>query len=120
MRDAFGQVNGQHRFGATAETYPPSLAGAEAQKREAARWGVQTQADAEKPKNTAEVYLGTKIGNAVLPVPGHFNDFQRHAAKDVGSIAGLNVLRIVNELAAPVIAYGLDKNRGGRALRTHL
>lgn len=62
-----------------------------------------------KLKETAESYLGTKVKNAVITVPAYFNDSQRQATKDAGAIAGLNVLRIINEPTAAAIAYGLDK-----------
>nr|QKY88639.1 Hsp 70 cognate [Tetracapsuloides bryosalmonae] len=62
-----------------------------------------------KMKETAEAYLGTKVTNAVVTVPAYFNDSQRQATKDAGTIAGLNVLRIINEPTAAAIAYGLDK-----------
>merc|ERR1711871_185312 len=62
-----------------------------------------------KMKETAEAYLGEKVPNAVVTVPAYFNDAQRQATKDAGSIAGLNVLRIINEPTAAAIAYGLDK-----------
>ena len=60
-------------------------------------------------KSTAEDYLGRKVSNAVITVPAYFNDQQRQATKDAGTIAGLNVLRIINEPTAAAIAYGLDK-----------
>merc|ERR1712185_855449 len=60
-------------------------------------------------KETAEAYLGTKVNDAVVTVPAYFNDSQRQATKDAGSIAGLNVLRIINEPTTAAIAYGLDK-----------
>lgn len=63
-----------------------------------------------KMKDTAEAYLGEKVTNAVITVPAYFNDSQRQATKDAGAIAGLNVLRIVNEPTAAALAYGLDKN----------
>ena len=63
-----------------------------------------------KMKETAEAYLGQKITNAVVTVPAYFNDAQRLATKDAGAIAGLNVLRIINEPTAAALAYGLDKN----------
>jgi L1 cell adhesion molecule like protein len=66
-----------------------------------------------KMKETAEVYLGSKINNAVITVPAYFNDSQRQATKDAGSIAGLNVMRIINEPTAAALAYGLDKNLKG-------
>merc|ERR1719201_2522991 len=64
-------------------------------------------------KETAESYLGEKTSNAVVTVPAHFNDAQRQATKDAGTIAGLNVLRIINEPTAAAIAYGLDKKGAG-------
>ena len=60
-------------------------------------------------KETAESYLGTTVSDAVVTVPAYFNDSQRQATKDAGAIAGLNVLRIINEPTAAAIAYGLDK-----------
>jgi len=60
-------------------------------------------------KETAEAYLGKTVSNAVVTVPAYFNDSQRQATKDAGTIAGLNVLRIINEPTAAAIAYGLDK-----------
>ena len=62
-----------------------------------------------KMKDIAEAYLGKKVENAVVTVPAYFNDNQRQATKDAGIIAGLNVLRVVNEPTAAAIAYGLDK-----------
>ncbi|XP_073468553.1 heat shock 70 kDa protein-like [Aquarana catesbeiana] len=66
-----------------------------------------------KMKETAEVYLGHPVRNAVITVPAYFNDSQRQATKDARVIAGLNVLRIVNEPTAAAIAYGLDKGSRG-------
>ncbi|GAA5825427.1 hypothetical protein JCM11251_006978 [Rhodosporidiobolus azoricus] len=66
-----------------------------------------------KMKETAEAYLGGSINNAVVTVPAYFNDSQRQATKDSGVIAGLNVLRIINEPTAAAIAYGLDKKTEG-------
>jgi heat shock protein 1/8 len=63
-----------------------------------------------KMKETAENFLGKKINDAVITVPAYFNDSQRQATKDAGMIAGLNVLRIINEPTAAALAYGLDKN----------
>ena len=63
-----------------------------------------------KMKETAENFLGKKINEAVITVPAYFNDSQRQATKDSGLIAGLNVLRIINEPTAAALAYGLDKN----------
>ena len=60
-------------------------------------------------KTVDENFLGTKVKNAVITVPSYFNDYQRQSTKDAGTIAGLNVLRIINELTAVAIAYGLDK-----------
>ena len=62
-----------------------------------------------KMKETAENYLGEKVTDAVITVPAYFNDSQRQATKDAGVIAGLNVLRVINEPTAAAIAYGLDK-----------
>jgi L1 cell adhesion molecule like protein len=62
-----------------------------------------------KMREIAEAYLGKEVKNAVITVPAYFNDSQRQATKDAGSIAGLNVLRIINEPTAAAIAYGLDK-----------
>lgn len=62
-----------------------------------------------KMKETAEAYLGKKVTHAVVTVPAYFNDAQRQATKDAGTIAGLNVMRIINEPTAAAIAYGLDK-----------
>ena len=62
-----------------------------------------------KMKDVAESYLGEKVVNAVVTVPAYFNDAQRAATKDAGTIAGLNVLRVVNEPTAAALAYGLDK-----------
>jgi L1 cell adhesion molecule like protein len=67
-----------------------------------------------KMKETAEAYLGRDVKNAVVTVPAYFNDSQRQATKDAGTIAGLNVLRIINEPTAAAIAYGLDKKEGER------
>ncbi|CAL9699899.1 unnamed protein product [Knipowitschia caucasica] len=66
-----------------------------------------------KMKEVAEAYLGHTVSNAVITVPAYFNDSQRQATKDAGVIAGLNVLRIINEPTAAAIAYGLDKGRSG-------
>ena len=63
----------------------------------------------QKMKEVAEAYLGKEVKNAVVTVPAYFNDSQRQATKDAGSISGLNVLRIINEPTAAAIAYGLDK-----------
>merc|ERR1719408_576916 len=65
-----------------------------------------------KMKETAEAYLGKDIKSAVVTVPAYFNDAQRQATKDAGTIAGLNVARIINEPTAAAIAYGLDKKGG--------
>ncbi|KAG7296925.1 Heat shock protein 68 [Plutella xylostella] len=66
-----------------------------------------------KMKEIAEAYLGTSVRDAVVTVPAYFNDSQRQATKDAGAIAGLNVLRIINEPTAAALAYGLDKNLKG-------
>jgi molecular chaperone DnaK len=65
----------------------------------------------QKMRQTAEDYLGEKVTDAVVTVPAYFNDSQRQATKDAGRIAGLNVLRIINEPTAAALAYGLDKKR---------
>merc|ERR1712193_474033 len=65
-----------------------------------------------KMKETAEAYLGSEVKDAVVTVPAYFNDSQRQATKDAGVIAGLNVLRIINEPTTAAIAYGLDKKKG--------
>ena len=64
-----------------------------------------------KLKNDAESYLGEKVTDAVVTVPAYFNDAQRQATKEAGEIAGLNVLRIINEPTAAALAYGLDKGK---------
>src|ERR1700716_3506984 len=64
-----------------------------------------------KLKEAAEAYLGEKVTQAVIPVPAYFNDSQRQATKDAGAVAGLEVLRIVNEPTAAALAYGLDKKK---------
>ncbi|XP_003740401.1 heat shock 70 kDa protein cognate 4 [Galendromus occidentalis] len=66
-----------------------------------------------KMKEIAEAYLGSTVSSAVITVPAYFNDSQRQATKDAGTIAGLNVLRIINEPTAAAIAYGLDKKAQG-------
>jgi L1 cell adhesion molecule like protein len=66
-----------------------------------------------KMKQTAEAYLGQDVRDAVITVPAYFNDSQRQATKDAGMIAGLNVLRIINEPTAAALAYGLDKKTSG-------
>jgi actin-like ATPase involved in cell morphogenesis len=65
----------------------------------------------QKMKQTAEDYLGTEVKQAVITVPAYFNDSQRQATKDAGKIAGLEVLRIINEPTAAALAYGLDKKK---------
>src|SRR5215468_3092947 len=67
----------------------------------------------QKMKETAEAYLGQKVEQAVITVPAYFNDAQRQATKDAGKIAGLEVLRIINEPTAAALAYGLDKQKSG-------
>lgn len=66
-----------------------------------------------KMKEVAQTYIGQKVRDAVITVPAYFNDSQRQATKDAGAIAGLNVLRIINEPTAAAIAYGLDKKNQG-------
>jgi molecular chaperone DnaK len=67
----------------------------------------------QKMKETAEAHLGQKVDQAVITVPAYFNDAQRQATKDAGKIAGLEVLRIINEPTAAALAYGLDKTKAG-------
>ena len=64
-------------------------------------------------KETAEAYLGEPVAQAVITVPAYFNDAQRQATKDAGKIAGLEVLRIINEPTAAALAYGMDKKKTG-------
>ena len=68
----------------------------------------------QKMRQTAEDYLGEKVTDAVITVPAYFDDSQRQATKDAGQIAGLNVLRIINEPTAASLAYGLDKKKDER------
>src|ERR1700744_5548575 len=70
----------------------------------------------QKLKRDAEAYLGEDITDAVITVPAYFNDSQRQATKEAGTIAGLNVLRIVNEPTAAALAYGLDKGEKGQTI----
>jgi molecular chaperone DnaK len=72
----------------------------------------------QKMKETAESYLGEDVSQAVITVPAYFNDAQRQATKDAGKIAGLEVLRIINEPTAAALAYGLDKE-GGRTIAVY-
>src|SRR3989454_8438008 len=65
----------------------------------------------QKLKSAAEDYLGQKVEKAVITVPAYFNDAQRQATKDAGRVAGLEVLRIINEPTAAALAYGLDKKK---------
>ena len=67
-----------------------------------------------KMKEIAEAYLGKTVKKAVVTVPAYFNDSQRQATKDAGVIAGLEILRIINEPTAAAIAYGLDKMADGK------
>merc|ERR1712196_433255 len=69
-----------------------------------------------KMKETAETYLGKPVTNAVVTVPAYFNDAQRQATKDAGTIAGLNVVRIINEPTAAAIAYGLNEKSGEKSI----
>src|SRR4030088_2441970 len=70
----------------------------------------------QKLKVDAEAYLGQKVTDAVITVPAYFNDAQRQATKDAGQIAGLNVVRIINEPTAAALAYGLDKKANEKIL----
>ncbi|CAK5089357.1 unnamed protein product [Meloidogyne enterolobii] len=82
-------------------------------QREGARPKIQVEVKGEMktffPEETAEAFLGQTVKDAVITVPAYFNDSQRQATKDAGTISGLNVLRIINEPTAAAIAYGLDK-----------
>ena len=69
-----------------------------------------------KLKADAEAYLGQTVTEAVITCPAYFSDSQRQATKDAGKIAGLNVLRIINEPTAAALAYGLDKDKGGKVM----
>ena len=69
-----------------------------------------------KLKADAEAYLGQKVTEAVITCPAYFSDSQRQATKDAGKIAGLNVLRIINEPTAAALAYGLDKDKSGKVM----
>ncbi len=72
-----------------------------------------------KMKETAEAYLGTSVTQAVITVPAYFNDAQRQATKDAGKIAGLEVLRIINEPTAAALAYGLDKSEHSKTIAVY-
>ncbi|MFT3722742.1 MAG: molecular chaperone DnaK [Hyphomonadaceae bacterium] len=72
-----------------------------------------------KMKETAEAYLGEKVSQAVITVPAYFNDAQRQATKDAGRVAGLEVLRIINEPTAAALAYGLDKKHDGKVIAVY-
>ncbi|RMX47455.1 hypothetical protein pdam_00002141 [Pocillopora damicornis] len=87
--------NGDAWFEANGQMYSPSQVGAFVLM---------------KMKETADSYLGTTVKNAVVTVPAYFNDSQRQATKDAGQIAGLNVLRVINEPTAAALAYGMDKS----------
>jgi len=73
----------------------------------------------QKMKETAESFLGSTVEQAVITVPAHFNDAQRQATKDAGKIAGLEVLRIINEPTAAALAYGLDKKDGQKTIAVY-
>jgi len=73
----------------------------------------------QKMKETAETYLGETVDQAVITVPAYFNDSQRQATKDAGKIAGLEVLRIINEPTAAALAYGLDKQGDGKTIAVY-
>jgi molecular chaperone DnaK len=73
----------------------------------------------QKMKETAEAYLGEKVEQAVITVPAYFNDAQRQATKDAGRIAGLEVLRIINEPTAAALAYGLDKKKESKTIAVY-
>ena len=73
----------------------------------------------QKMKETAEAYLGEKVEKAVITVPAYFNDAQRQATKDAGRIAGLEVLRIINEPTAAALSYGLDKKKDSKTIAVY-
>jgi molecular chaperone DnaK len=73
----------------------------------------------QKMKETAEAHLGEKVSQAVITVPAYFNDAQRQATKDAGKIAGLEVLRIINEPTAAALAYGMDKKGNGQTIAVY-
>ena len=73
----------------------------------------------QKMKETAEKYLGQEVTKAVITVPAYFNDAQRQATKDAGKIAGLEVLRIINEPTAASLAYGLDKKKENKKIAVY-
>jgi molecular chaperone DnaK len=73
----------------------------------------------QKLKADAEAYLGEKVTDAVITTPAYFNDAQRQATKDAGAIAGLNVLRIINEPTAAALAYGLDKKKESEVIAVY-
>jgi molecular chaperone DnaK len=73
----------------------------------------------QKMKETAENFLGEKVTKAVITVPAYFNDAQRQATKDAGKIAGLEVLRIINEPTAAALSYGIDKKEGNRTIAVY-
>ncbi|MFT4080525.1 molecular chaperone DnaK [Rhodomicrobium lacus] len=73
----------------------------------------------QKMKETAEAYLGEKVEKAVITVPAYFNDAQRQATKDAGRIAGLEVLRIINEPTAAALSYGLDKKKESKTIAVY-
>src|SRR5215831_7252868 len=73
----------------------------------------------QKMKESAEAYLGETVTQAVITVPAYFNDAQRQATKDAGKIAGLEVLRIINEPTAAALAYGLDKKTGSKTIAVY-
>ena len=90
--------NGEAKISANGKEYdPPEISGMILQKL----------------KKSAESYLGEKVTEAVITVPAYFNDAQRQATKDAGKVAGLEILRIINEPTAAALAYGLDKNESG-------
>src|SRR5438552_15013761 len=73
----------------------------------------------QKIKRDAEAFIGEKVEKAVITVPAYFNDNQRQATKDAGQIAGLEVVRIINEPTAAALAFGLDKSKGDRKIAVY-
>ena len=105
------------RSSTTRESSPYKIVRGRQRRRWVDRQGRQLQPGGDlghhpqKMKQTAEDYLGEKVTDAVITVPAYFDDSQRQATKDAGKIAGLNVLRIINEPTAASLAYGLDKKK---------